>query len=307
MPRAHGTRGGLSCLLSALVLATGSVRAEAPDALAQRGEYLFRAGGCENCHTDRERKGERLAGGRWIVTPLGTFVAPNITMDPQTGIGRWREEDLRRALREGVSPKGDHYYPSFPYPAYTRLTDDDVRALYAYLRTVPSVRRENEPHELPWYLRLRSSIGMWKALYFRPGRFIAQADRSARWNRGAYLAQALAHCGECHTPRNSLGGFRQGYYLAGTREGPEGAVVPNITPHRDSGIGRWRASELVQYLESGMTPSGDFAGGLMAEFIDGGLHVLTRDDRVALAEYVLSVPAVDNIVRAPKKKEKSEY
>lgn len=294
-------------LLALLALAAGSAFAGSPEPQAQRGEYLFRVGGCESCHTDRERKGKPLAGGRRIVTPLGVFVAPNITMDRDTGIGGWSEEDLRRALREGVSPQGIHYYPSFPYPAYTRLSDDDVRALYAYLRTVPAVHRPNEPHELPWYLRMRSSIGIWKALYFRPGRYVPRTDRSASWNRGAYLAQALAHCGECHTPRNSIGGFREDHYLAGTRKGPEGAVVPNITPHRDSGIGRWRTSDIVQYLETGMTPSGDFAGGPMAEFIDGSMRYLTRDDRAAIAEYVLSLPPVDHAVRAPKKKDRPEY
>jgi mono/diheme cytochrome c family protein len=266
----------------------------------------LRVAGCENCHTDREAKGQPLAGGRRLKTPLGIFVAPNITPDPDTGIGRWSEAQFDRALREGVSPAGEHYYPAFPYAAYTRLSDEDVRALYAYLRTLPAVRRANEPHELPWYLRWRPLLAVWKWLYFEPGRYRRQPQHSAAWNRGAYLVQAAAHCGECHTPRNLLGGFKAGFYLAGTREGPEDSVIPNITPDRKTGIGRWRRSELIQYLENGMTPDGDFAGDLMAEFIDNGLRYLTSPDREAIAEYVLSVPPVEHAVKKEKKK-KDEF
>lgn len=301
----RGLRG--VCAAAVLLMAATARAAPATDPLVKRGEYLYRVAGCENCHTDREAGGARLGGGRALATPLGTFHAPNITPDLQTGIGRWSEADFTRALREGVSPTGEHYYPSFPYTAYARLGDDDVRALWAYLSTRPEVRQPNRAHELPWFLRWRALLAGWKRLYFSPGMYAPRADKSAEWNRGAYLVQAVAHCGECHTPRNALGGFRDGYYLAGTRDGAEGGVVPNITPDRKTGIGRWRASELVEYLETGMTPDGDFAGDLMAEVIDHGLKYLTRADRQAIATYVLDQPPVEHAVRRAKKKDESEY
>lgn len=291
---------------AALPWLAAAVPAPALSAPLSHGEIVYRVAGCENCHTDRENKGAPLAGGRRLSTPLGVFYAPNITPDNETGIGRWREEDFVRALREGISPVGSHYYPSFPYTSYTRLTDEDIRALWTYLRTQPAVRQPNRAHVLPWYLRWRALLAGWKWLYFSPGAYAPQPDKSAEWNRGAYLAQAAAHCGECHTPRNALGGFRRGFYLAGTREGAEGGVVPNITPDKKTGIGRWRSSELVEYLESGMTPDGDFAGDVMAEVIDNGLKFLTPADRKAIATYVLAQPAVEHAVRKAKKKKKDE-
>lgn len=275
-------------------------------ASVRRGEYVYRAAGCESCHTDREGNGASLAGGRALSTPFGRFYSPNITPDPETGIGRWSEADFVRALREGVSPAGEHYYPSFPYTAYTRLSDEDLRALWAFLRTRPAVHEANRAHVLPWYLRWRAWLAGWKRLYFSPGAVAPRADKSAEWNRGAYLVQAAAHCGECHTPRGALGGLRRGFDLAGNREGAEGGVVPNITPDKKTGIGRWRASELAEYLESGMTPDGDFAGDLMAEVIDHGLKFLTRADRQAIAVYVLDQAPVEHAVRKAKKTKKDE-
>ncbi len=281
----------------------------AQDDLLRRGEYIYRLAGCENCHTDRDNQGPRLAGGRALVTSLGTFYAPNITPDPNHGIGRWSEADFARALRAGVSPTGAHYYPAFPYTAYTLLSDEDVRALKAYLFAQPPVAQPNKPHVLPWYLRFRPALIVWKWLFFREGRYAPDPAKNAAWNRGAYLARAAAHCSECHTPRNVLGAPRRAYYLAGTTEGPDDGVVPNITPDRKTGIGRWSRSDLVQYLDTGMTPDGDFAGGLMAEFIDHGLKYLTAADREALATYILSVPAVEHAVRKQKKggKKKDEF
>lgn len=262
-----------------------------------RGEYLYKLSGCENCHTDREHDGARLAGGRKLVTPLGTFFTPNITPDKETGIGRWSEADFVRALREGRSPHGDNYYPSFPYTSYTRLTDADMHALWGYLRTVPAVHQVNEAHELPWFLRFRPLLIFWKWLYFDSGAFQPVAEKSSAWNRGAYLVQGPAHCAECHTPRNRLGGFRKGYALAGTQNGPEGSVVPNITPDRQFGIGRWKRNDLVQYLESGIRTDGDCAGSLMAEIIDNGLKYAPDGDLQAVATYVAALPAVPNQVR----------
>lgn len=269
----------------------------------RQGEYLFRAAGCAGCHTDEKHNGAPLAGGPALATPFGIFYAPNITPDPETGIGRWSEADFIRALRQGMSPGGAHYYPAFPYTSYTRLTDADLRALKAYLFSLKPVRQANRSHRLPWYLRWRPLLAVWKALFFSPGPFQPRPDQSLSWNRGAYLVTAVAHCGECHTPRHILGGFKGSQQHAGTREGPEGSVVPNITPDKRTGIGRWRESELVEYLETGATPEGDSAGDLMAEVIDNSLRYLRKDDLKAISAYTLSLPPIEHSVRKAKVKQ----
>ena len=275
----------------------------------QQGEYLFRTAGCAGCHTDEENKGAPLAGGRALHTPFGTFYTSNITPDPDTGIGRWSEADFTRALREGISPQGEHYYPAFPYTSYTQLTDADLRALWVYLRSLKSVPQANKPHELPWYLRSRATLGLWKMLYFKPGPLQPTPDKPPAWNRGAYLVKAVAHCGECHTPRNLLGGFKSAQELAGNPNGVDDAKAPNITPDRETGIGKWTENDLVYYLETGATPDGDYAGDAMAEVIDNSTSHLTSDDRRAIAVYIKSLPAVERVVRKQKKKktEQDEY
>jgi len=272
------------------------------DPLVMRGEYIYRAAGCYGCHTDEKHGGKRLAGGHALETPFGTFYSPNITPDPETGIGRWLEQDFIRALREGQSPAGDNFYPSFPYPSYTKLTDEDLHALWVYIKTQPPVNQVNRKHDLKWFARARSFVGSWKGLYFTPGVYKSDPAKSAAWNRGAYLAEAAAHCGECHTPRTALGGIKIEMHYAGTRDGPEGSVVPNITPDKKTGIGRWSKNDVVTYLETGMTPDGDLAGDLMAEVIDNGLKYLSKDDLAAIAEYVLSLPPVVHSVRKAGKK-----
>lgn len=271
------------------------------------GEYIFRASGCYGCHTDEKNNGARLAGGPALKTDFGIFYAPNITPDLDTGIGKWSEQDFFRAMRKGRSPAGDNYYPSFPYPAYTKLTDNDLRALWEYLRAQPAVRRANQAHDLKFFARARTFVGSWKALYFTPGTVPPNPAKSAAWNRGAYLAEAAAHCGECHTPRGALGGIKTDMQYAGTRDGPDDSVIPNITPDKKTGIGKWNRGELVTYLESGLKPDGDSAGDLMAEVIDNGLRYLKKDDLGALAEYVSSLPPLENAVRKPKNKQRGEF
>ncbi len=318
-PRYTGRQGDARALMLAIWLAASPLAAAggggaspAPTAAAEaasaveRGRYLYYAAGCENCHTDRSHKGAPLAGGRRLATPFGVFYTPNITPDPEHGIGRWREQDFLRALREGISPRGEHYYPVFPYTSYTRMTEGDLRALWAYLRTVPPVAQPNRPHELPWYLGFRPLIAVWKWLYFTPGPFRPDPMRPPSWNRGAYLVEAVAHCGECHTPRNFLGAPRADLHLAGTAHGPEGGVVPNITPDRRTGVGRWRRTELADYFETGMTPEGDFAGDQMAEVIEYGLSRLSKTDRLAIADYLLALPPVEHAVRKSNKSKKKD-
>lgn len=274
--------------------------------LIDHGRYIYRAGGCASCHTDEKGGGEENAGGVELRTPFGVFYGPNITPDPEHGIGNWTEADFLRALREGVNRKGQHYYPAFPYTSYTRLSDDDMRALFAYLRSRPAVSKPNRPHQVVWYGRARSALGVWKRRYFRPGPFVSDPDKLEAINRGAYLATAAAHCGECHTPRDRFGGFIQDLYLAGTRDGPEDSVIPNITPDRATGL-RWREGEIAEYLETGLTPDGDSAGDLMADVIDNGLRHLTKADLRAIAAYIRSLPPIEHVVRKPKKKEKDEF
>lgn len=291
-------------LLAAGLLTTPWVLAadKPPAGVMSAGEYIFRASGCYGCHTDEKGGGARLAGRHALKTDFGTFYTPNITPDPETGIGKWTEKDFFRAMREGLSPNGDHYYPSFPYPSYTKLTDDDLRALWVYLKSQPAVKLANKPHDLKFFARARTFVGSWKALYFTPGVYKDDPAKSATWNRGAYLSEAAAHCGECHTPRSALGGIKTHMHYAGSKDGPDNTVIPNITPHKATGIGKWSRGDLVTYLESGLTPDGDSAGDLMAEVIDNGLRYLKKDDIGAMAEYVLSLPAVEHAVRKPEKK-----
>jgi mono/diheme cytochrome c family protein len=259
------------------------------DAMA-RGAYVFRAADCLSCHTDSKNKGQPLAGGRALSTPFGTFYTPNITPDATHGLGRWTAEDFRRALRQGLAPYGSHFYPAFPYPSYAGMTDGDISDLWAYLQTQPAVAQGNRRHDLALPFRFRALIGVWKALFFKPKPFVAEPDQDAVWTRGAYLVQVLGHCGECHTPRNLLGGPKTSRHLAGAAKGPDGKKVPNITPFPKTGIGDWRESDITYFLKTGFLPDGDVAGAAMAEVIEDGTSHLTNADRAAIALYLRSLP-----------------
>ncbi len=266
------------------------------EALKKRGAYVLRASGCVTCHTDAENDGAFLAGGRPLETPFGTFYSPNITFDAEHGIGAWDEKDFHRALRHGVAPDGSSYYPVFPYTTYTRMRREDMHALWVYLGTVEKSARENTPHDLVWYMRSRLANRAWKILFFRPGVYHRDSRRSKEWNRGAYLVTAMAHCGECHTPRTVFGNVDNDRAYSGTKDGPEGESVPNITPDEDTGIGDWDRSELTDYLSEGLMPDGDYAGGAMADVVDDGLSYLKPGDIDAIAEYIESVKPVRNEV-----------
>src|SRR5438132_8606176 len=205
----------------------GSAGAAAEGENVTRGEYLVRAGGCVSCHTTAG--GQQLAGGRALATPFGTFYSLNITPDAETGIGRWTDAQFLRALREGVRPDGANYFPVFPYPSFTGITDEDALAIKAYLFSRPAVREADRRHDVPFPVSWRFLQTGWKLLFFKPGPFRPAPERSLAYNRGAYLVTALAHCGECHTPRNVLGASDPSGFLAGTPDGPDGKKVPNIT------------------------------------------------------------------------------
>ena len=261
------------------------------DRAAARGEYVLRSAGCVSCHTRSADEGF-LAGGRAIESPFGRFFGPNITPDPETGIGSWSLEDFARALRYGVAPDGRHYYPAFPYTSYAAMTPGDVADLWAYLRTVDPVYRPNQAHELVWYARFRVLLAPWKWFYHDPQVHVDQPGRSAEENRGAYLA-AIGHCAECHSPRSRSGAIPEPLRYAGSRL-PDGDVAPNITPDRETGIGQWRPHHLMRYLELGMTPDGDFAGGGMADVIEEGTRHLTPEDRRALVVYLRALPPIQH-------------
>ncbi|HMA13460.1 MAG: c-type cytochrome [Bacteroidota bacterium] len=284
--------GRLSALLLLGLAAAAPLRAqEAPaaDDAVTRGAYIFSAAGCLGCHTDAKGGGEPLAGGRALATPFGTFHTPNITPDPDTGIGAWREDDLRNALRHGTSPDGDPYYPAFPYTSYAGMTDADIADLYAYLMAQPPVRRENRPHDLDFPYSLRFTLGAWQWLYHEAEVFEPDPSKDAAWNRGAYLVRHLAHCGECHSPRGWLGAVDREQALAGNPQGPDGGRVPNLTPGT-GGLADWSDSDIAYALKTGMTPEGDFLADSMGEVIEHGTSRLSDSDLAAIAKYIKDLP-----------------
>ncbi len=280
-----GRRAGAGALLASLLATTA-----AAESAVERGRYLAAAAGCASCHTADTEDAAPFAGGRALVSDFGTFYAPNITPDRATGIGTWSDTDFLAALHAGRSPDGGAYFPAFPYPAYTGMSAGDALAIKAFLFSLPAVRQANRPHELPWYLRFVPAARGWQWLFFQPGRYVPDPDRSTPWNRGAYLVRHLGHCGECHTPRTALGVLRADEELAGNPQGPEQRRVPNITPHDTDGIGAWSGSDIATLLEIGMLPDGDFAGAGMGQVIDDNTSQLTPADRQAIVVYLQSLP-----------------
>lgn len=269
-----------------------AVNVPAQEDLVKRGEYLIYAGGCITCHTEEHDDAVPLAGGRAMESPFGTFYSPNITPDPETGIGKWTEDDFVNAFWNGVNPEGKHYYPSFPYTSYTGVSREDLVAMMAYLMSLEPTRKKNREHDLAWYMSNRLAAGTWKNLYFKPARFVPDDTKDEQWNRGAYLARHLGHCGECHTPRNEFGVLQTDQEYAGGQLGDE--KIPNITQHRVDGIGRWSVSDIEYFLDIGMLPDGDFAGSSMVAVIEDSTSKLTREDRLAIAAYLKSVPPREN-------------
>lgn len=261
----------------------------------ERGRELVVLADCMACHTTRG--GEPYAGGSAIPTPFGNFYAPNITPDPETGIGRWSADDFWRALHNGVSPDGRLLYPTFPYTNYTKISRRDSDAMYAYLRTVKPVRKPNREHELRFPYNQRWLLAAWRALYFRPGVYQADPDRSAEWNRGAYLVQGVAHCSACHEARNALGAIRD-------TENPAGGLVlhwyaPSLYHMSEAGVQDWSEDEIVELLKTGRTRpggNGPYAAALgpMAEVVFQSLQHASEDDLRAMAVYLKSLPNASN-------------
>jgi len=271
--------------LLALTALAGSADAGA----VARGAYLARAGDCLGCHTADAPGAGPYAGGRALASPFGTFYGPNITPDRVAGIGQWTEADFVRAMRRGLSPFGAPYYPAFPYPSYTKTSDADLRDLWAYLRSLPPSRQPSRPHELRWPFSARASVWGWRLLYFSPGPWRPDPALTAQVARGAYLTLALGHCGECHTPRDAMGGPRLDHFLAGG-VGPDGKKIPGLGPRR---LGKLSDEDLADYLTTGVFPNGDVTASTMGDVIRNTTSQLTRDDLAALVAYLRTLPATD--------------
>jgi mono/diheme cytochrome c family protein len=258
------------------------------DDLVKRGEYLARAGDCMACHT--ADKGRPYAGGVPIGTPFGTLYAPNITPDPETGIGRWTDADFVRAMQEGIGKSGEHLYPAFPYTEYTRLTERDVLAIRAYLNTLAPIRYTPPRNELNFPFNQRWLMFFWKLINFDEGRFVPDPKQSPQWNRGAYLVEGLAHCEECHTPRNFTQGLKSSERFSGAVQA--GWRAFNITPDKAGGIGNWSDEDMVRYLATGAVPGRAHAAGPMADVVADSTQYLTPEDLRSIAVYLRSVPPI---------------
>ncbi len=256
----------------------------------ENGQTLFWAGGCASCHATPDQDDRlRLGGGRALPTPFGTFRVPNLSSDKQDGIGAWSEQAFIRAMREGVSPDGRHYYPAFPFTSYALMGDQDLVDLLAFLKTLPAVPGRIADHDLAFPFSFRRGLGLWKWLNLGSGPYQTQTGQSESWNRGAYLVNGPGHCAECHSPRDVMGGIRTSLRLSGGPD-PEGGAgyIPNLTSH-DSGLAKWTAEDIAEFLKSGFTPDFDSAGGSMASVIKN-MGYLGDADRMGIATYLKSLP-----------------
>lgn len=258
------------------------------------GEQLFWAGGCAGCHSAKGAQGDALkvmSGGRALPSPFGTFHIPNISPDPNAGIGNWTLAQFGNAMTRGVGPNGEHLYPSFPYGSYARLTAKDVNDLFGYLKTLPANSNIAPPHELGFPYNIRLGVGVWKYLYFNDQPRVELASADEKVKRGQFLVEGPGHCGECHTPRDPMGGFQPDRWLAGGPN-PEGkGSIPNITPGSKD-VGSWSEGDIANYLETGFTPDFDSAGGSMVEVQQNVAH-LPKSDLEAIAAYLKAVPSVE--------------
>ncbi len=280
--------GGLWVLARPAPLAASAVEGLSGD--VTRGEAVFWAAGCASCHMAEKAEGDAelvLKGGQRFASGFGTFIAPNISQDAEHGIGTWSALDLANAITRGVSPEGEHLYPALPYASYAKMQMQDVVDLYAFMKTLPADPTPSQPHEIGFPFSQRAAIGLWKLMFVNtdwalPGNLTPTADR------GRYIAEALAHCGECHTPRNALGALDTARWLAGAPNPSGDGKIPNITPAKLT----WSAADIVQYLTTGFTPEYDSVGGHMAHVVEN-MARLPESDRKAVADYLKAVPAAE--------------
>jgi mono/diheme cytochrome c family protein len=251
--------------------------------LVQRGRYLVTLGDCTACHADPTRTDSPFGGGHPVPTPFGTLIAPNITPDPQTGIGNWSAQQFDDAVRRGRMPDGKRLYPAMPYPYFARMSAADVRAIRAYLETVTPVHHAVISDQLPFPLSIRASMIFWDWLYYRPGEWQPRSDKSAAWNRGSYIVEGPGHCGACHTPKSFLGGDKrsrefQGYSL-------QGWFAPDLTGDPARGLAAWTTQDIVQYLKTGHNRF-DAASGPMADEVKDSSSGMSAQDLAAIATFL---------------------
>ena len=263
------------------------------------GETMFNIGGCSSCHaTPKQDDRQQLGGGLALRSPFGTFKVPNISPDPTHGIGGWTELQFANAVLKGVGRHSEHLYPAFPYTSYQRMTLDDVRDLFAFLKTLPPVAAASEPHQLPFPFNIRRGLGAWKVLFVDGRPIVPDQSKDAVYNRGAYLVEGPGHCAECHSSRNILGGIKPSGRFAGGANLEGKGWVPNITPHAD-GLAAWSVKDFEFFLETGLTPDGSGITGNMADVIRNTSQLLPYD-RQAMAVYLRALSPIPG--KAPPKK-----
>ena len=284
--------GGLAFwFLSAPKPLGATALAALPEGDAARGELVFWAGGCASCHAADNAEGDdklKLGGGHVLASDFGDFVVPNISPDPQHGIGQWSKDDFANAMMRGVSPDGENLYPSFPYTSYARMSDGDLADLWAFMQTLPAVDNDPGPHKLGFPFNIRRGVGLWKLLYADETWVVKVDETDDRLVRGRYLVEALGHCGECHTPRDFAGGVKRDLWLAGAPNPDGKGRIPNITP--GGTIADWSEADIAYYLESGFTPDFDSVGGSMVD-VQENMAKLPASDREAIAAYLKAIPA----------------
>jgi mono/diheme cytochrome c family protein len=264
------------------------------------GETLFYIGGCASCHATPSQKDlTRLGGGLALKTAFGTFKVPNVSPDPTHGIRAWSEPAFVNAMLRGVGRNGEHLYPAFPYTSYQRMPLDDVRDLFAFLKTLPAEATPSAPHDLAFPYNFRRGLGLWKHLYLDGKTFTPDPSKDAAFNRGAYLVEGPGHCAECHSPRDAFGGIDPQRRFAGGVDAEGKGWVPNITPHAD-GIAAWSERDISYLLESGFTPEFDAVGSTMADVVKNTAK-LSAEDRAAIAIYLKALPPRPG--KRPKRKE----
>ena len=273
-------------------IAGSALTREDGSAKIERGRYLARAGDCATCHT--AQGGKPFAGGRPIQTPFGIIYSTNITPDRETGIGLWSNEEFYIAMHEGVGRGKKRLYPAFPYPWLTKVDGDDVAAIREYLATIAAVRQQNKPLELTKPFNSRKVMIGWNALNFHAGAFRADPNKSAQWNRGAYLVEGLGHCGQCHSPKNALGATKNGDPLEGGFA--ENWYAPNLVGDIRDGLGAWSAKEIVQYLKNGSNTTAA-AVGPMAEVVRNSTSHLREADLEAIATYLKDMPGKPTVTQ----------
>lgn len=263
--------------------------------LIRRGRYLTIAGDCASCHTSRD--GRPFQGGLGLQTPFGIIYSANLTSDRENGIGSWTDDQFYRALHDGIAPGGKHLYPALPYPHFTIVSRSDTDAILAFLKTVPAIRYAPPANRLPFPVDIRASVIGWNAINFAPHGFHGNSSMSTQWNRGAYLVEGLEHCGACHTPKNALGAELNSEAFRGAAI--ENWVAPDLTGNPRTGLGRWSADDVVQYLRTGRNAHAN-ASGLMGEVVAYSTSLLSNSDLASIATYLKSLPASpDPAIPAP--------